>query len=233
MLIIIGQRAASIVFSLLRCLAFKKYSRVDVISCLTSVILDEYGMSDFSNDVFAVVDSFSIKKKDVYIYGITTPSKISGAAHQLWQQKNSLYERIEVPWQQCVGKMFSKEQLQKLKDTSPSFTQEFECRFGFSKEGMTFSPKSVDKTIELGKSVQVNEYAPKYMGIDCGLSSPFGFTVIQFVDGYAQVKYAAEISQKNLTTDQSDMVQKAVELINQYSIKKAFVDGSAVSYIRS
>lgn len=198
------------------------------------VVLDEFGMAGFDSSLFSVVDSFSIKKKDVYIYGITTPSRVNGPAHKLWTQKNSLYTRIEVPWQRVVNKMFSAEQLQRLKETSPSFSQEMECRWGFNVGvGTTFLSESVDKAIVLGQNVQVVEQAPKYLGIDIGLSSPFGYVIVQVVDGFAQVIHAEEVSQKAITGDHSDQVQKAVQLINQYQVQKVYCDGSAVSYIRS
>lgn len=102
------------------------------------VALEEYFHTDLTTDLFAVVDSFSIRRPDIQILGISTPCGLAGGGYGMWNQKDSIYTKVTISYKDCVGLMYTAGQLEKLRLTSPSFSQEYENRFSYVKQGSTF-----------------------------------------------------------------------------------------------
>jgi hypothetical protein len=101
--------------------------------------------------------------------------------------------------------------------------------------GNVFHTKDIEEAIEKGKKNYdpddaVNSYAAKSMGIDPAYgSSNFGIVITQFCDGLIQVLYADEFPRP----DYNEMLGRCIELIENYSIAKVYIDGSNPSFIRS
>ncbi len=193
--------------------------------------LDEWGHEDFSSNVWSAIDSYSIRSKESMIYAISTPGSIDTAGFQVWSQKESIYERITINWRDCVDKMFTMEQLNKLRSGSSSFSQEYENRFGVVVSGSTFSTSSIDAAIT-NKPTEPVYGASRYMGWDVGFSAASAATIITLVDGYAVVLHSQQYEQKD-QHDFYNMVETCASLILEYDIDKCWIDSSAPSLIKA
>jgi hypothetical protein len=68
------------------------------------------------------------------------------------------------------------------------------------------------------------------MGIDPAWgSSAFGIVVSQWVDDHIEILYAEEFDRP----DYNEMLSTVYGLMSKYSVDKTYIDGSAVSFIRS
>ena len=68
------------------------------------------------------------------------------------------------------------------------------------------------------------------MGIDCGFgSSPFGVVIARLADGKVQVIFADEFERP----DYNEMLEMVLRLRYKYQVKKIFVDGANLEFIRS
>lgn len=192
------------------------------------VALEEYFHTDFTTDLFAVVDSFSIRSPTVQILGISTPGGMQGGGYEMWNAKDSIYNRITISYKDCINLMYTEQQLEKLRLTSPSFSQEYENKFSYSKTGSTFTTQSIDQCIT-SKPITHNPNSVCFTGWDTGFSAPSAAVVGQLSDGYFEILHAKEYEQKQ--ADFEGMVDEAVRLFNEYDVEYMYLDGSSPSFV--
>jgi len=83
------------------------------------------------------------------------------------KQKKSIYHRISLGYEVGLGKIYTKEEIERAKE-SPSFEREYNLKY-WGGIGNVFTEQQIQKAIELGekyKDLEVNQYAQHFGGID-------------------------------------------------------------------
>ena len=181
-----------------------------------------------------------IAKSNPYIVMLSTPN----APGQLFEriekepEETCLYKRLFLDYTYGIGRIYTAAEIDKAKQ-SPSFEREYNLKY-LGMIGNVFHTKDIEAAIEKGKLYNpdpdtFNPYSHSHftsvsMGIDPAYgSSAFGICVTQWVDNHIQILYAEEFDRP----DFNEMLSKVHELMSMYQIDKVYIDGSAVSFIRS
>jgi hypothetical protein len=143
-----------------------------------------------------------------------------------------LYKRLFFDYTVGLGKIYTVQEIAKARE-SPSFEREYNLKY-IGQQGNVFSYESIQKAVESGLELEkirdgniFLEYA-KSMGIDAGFgSSKFGIVVTQLTWGHAEVVFADE------RPDFGDMIQKIIDIRQNYGVGKLFVDAANPEIIRS
>jgi hypothetical protein len=198
------------------------------------ILLDE---ADFfrkgeQEDVRHVSERY-IAKSDPYIVMVSTPNSPDGLFEMIEKEpeETCLYKRLFLDYTYGLDRIYSREEIEKAK-ASPSFEREYNLKY-LGRIGNVFHTKDIEVAIEKGKNYDpdsINSYTFKSMGIDPAYgSSNFGIVITQFSDGMIQVLYADEFPRP----DYNEMLQRCIELIENYNIAKVYIDGANPSFIRS
>jgi hypothetical protein len=197
------------------------------------ILIDEgdFFRKSEQDDVRFVTERY-IGKSDPYIVMVSTPNAPNGLFDEIEREpeESCIYKRIKLDYTYGIGKIVSKEEIDKAKK-SPSFGREYDLQY-LGLIGNTFHTQDIERAIELGKKYRVtNTFAQKAMGIDPGFgSSAFGIVIIQFSDGVLQVLYADEFERPRY----EDMINKVSTLYHMYTnIKNIFADASSPELISS
>jgi len=157
--------------------------------------------------------------------------------HRLFKEPNDkcLYKRVTLPYTVAVDRLYSKQEIEHLKLTSPSFKREFECVFGYVHEGSSFTDAQIQRAISIPYDLEPDYDVSCSIGIDPGYTAgtggggAFGITIVQQSDNFIKIKYSH--TYKN--AEHSEMVNEVIRLMEHWDVDKCWVDSSAVSFIRS
>lgn len=170
-----------------------------------------------------------IAKSNPDILIASTPNRPGGPMQQIHNEEPSLYNKIFLPYTIGIGTIYTAEQIvQNMK--SPSFPQEYDLKY-MGGIGNVFHYEDIDFiTNDKYNPAEYNPIASHFMGIDVGFGpSDTAIVVTRYQNNKIEVIHTETIS-KGLY---EDIITKIVELIERYRIGKVYVDGSAVSLIRS
>ena len=171
-----------------------------------------------------------IGKSDPYIVMVSTPNAPGGLFYNIENEPEDtcLYKRLKLDYTYGVGKIYSQEEIDKVKH-SPSFDREYGLQY-LGKEGNVFSSSQIDKAIELGeqyKNLPINGYSIHSIGVDIGFgSSNTAVVATEFLkeQGIISVIHAEEWTHG----DPQSIVNIIFKLYLQYGTENTFmwVDGS-------
>jgi hypothetical protein len=177
-----------------------------------------------------------IAKSDPYIVMVSTPNAPEGLFEEIEREPDDkcLYKRLFFDYTVGLGKIYTFQEIAKTRE-SPSFEREYNLKY-IGQQGNVFSYESIQKAIESGLELEkirdgniFLEYE-KSMGIDPGFgSSKFGIVVTQPTWGHAEVVFADEYERP----DFGDMIQKIIDIRQNYGVDKLFVDAANPEIITS
>jgi len=104
----------------------------------------------------------------------STPNKPDSLFYTIEREPDNqcIYRRIKIDYSYGLGKIYSKEEIDKQKQ-SPSFKREYCCQY-LGTIGNVFTPLQVDEVVKLGqehKDIKISQYTLKTVGVDFGFSS--------------------------------------------------------------
>jgi hypothetical protein len=177
-----------------------------------------------------------IAKSNPYIVMVSTPNAPDGLFERIEKESDDtcLYKRIFLDYTYGIGKIYSKEEIEKAKQ-SPSFEREYNLKY-LGRIGNVFHTKDIEAAIEKGRKYNPDNFSPYYsftsrsMGIDPAYgSSAFGIVVTEWVDGIVQIMHAEEYHRP----DYNEMLSVVYGLMSKYQIDKVYIDGANPSFIKS
>ena len=133
---------------------------------------------------------------------VSTPNAPDGLFERIEKEpeETCLYKRLKLDYTYGIGKIYSKEDIEKAKN-SPSFEREYNLKY-LGRIGNVFNTREIELAIENGENYDPNRYnemAPKSMGIDPGFgSSAFGIVVTQWQDQQIQIVHARNMKDPTL-----------------------------------
>jgi hypothetical protein len=176
--------------------------------------------------VRGVVERY-IAKSDPEIAFVSTPGKIGGLFQTLMQEPDSIYDRIVLPYQVGLGKIYTQQEIDEAKP-SASFPVEYECKF-IGGGSSIFREESIQAAIDRGNKISTTPImTARSIGVDPGFgSSPFGIVITEIRDGLINIVYSNEFDRPNV----DDMVNKIYKLTKIYNINfsnggRIYVDGA-------
>jgi hypothetical protein len=136
----------------------------------------------------------------------------------------------------ALGKLFTAEEVQQARLTSPSFEREFNLSFQ-GHVGNVFSPEVIDRAIALSESVNSqlisNPQARKCLGIDVGWGSSamaFCLTQSEWVDGTNNISVL--FAEQYTRPDYDQMLSLTLDLLHRYhKVTQVMIDSSAPEFI--
>lgn len=175
-----------------------------------------------------------LAKSNPYIVMVSTPDAPGGLFETIEKEPEDscLYKRLKLDYTYGVGKIYSKEDIEKAKQ-SPSFEREYNLKY-LGRIGNVFNVREIELAIEKGKNYdpdKINEMSPKSMGIDPGFgSSAFAIVVTQWEDQQIQIVHAEEYQRP----DFNEMLEKVFKLYTKHHpIMKIYIDGANPSFIKA
>jgi hypothetical protein len=177
-----------------------------------------------------------IAKSNPYIVMVSTPNAPDGLFEHIEKEDEAtcLYKRLFLDYTYGIGRIYTAEEIQRAKQ-SPSFEREYNLKY-LGRIGNVFHTKDIEAAIEKGRKYDPDNFNPLShftsvsMGIDPAWgSSAFGIVVSQWVDDHIEILYAEEFDRP----DYNEMLSTVYGLMSKYSVDKTYIDGSAVSFIRS
>ena len=200
------------------------------------IFLDEADMfrKGEQEDVRHVSERY-IGKSDPFIVMVSTPAGPGSLFYKIEAEPEDtcIYKRLKLDYTYGVGKIYTEEEIEKAKH-SPSFDREYRCQFlGFV--GNVFSPLQIDKAIELGeqyKSLPINPYAIKSIGVDIGFgSSNTAVVATEWLNEESKIRVI--YSQEWEHGDPQAIVNLIFNLYLQYGTDSTsvFVDGSNRAFV--
>jgi hypothetical protein len=105
---------------------------------------------------------------------VSTPNAPMGLFETIEKDPNSKYEKIALPCQVGLNKIYDPLEIEKKK-LEPEFPREYECKY-LGKVGNVFTQFQLDNCIKLGSEfstdkIPVSQYTLKSVGVDFGFSS--------------------------------------------------------------
>ena len=176
-----------------------------------------------------------IAKSNPYIVMVSTPNAPDGLFERIEKEAEDtcLYKRIFLDYTYGIGKIYTKEEIEKAK-ASPSFEREYNLKY-LGRIGNVFHTKDIEAAIEKGRKYNPDNIIPftsTSMGIDPGWgSSAFGIVVTQFVadDHHIQIMHVEEYHRP----DYNEMLSTVYGLMSKYHVDQVYIDGANPSFIRS
>jgi hypothetical protein len=203
------------------------------------IFADEVDSLENSQDIRSVLEANLVKSRaDIVL--CSTPGKIDSTMHRIMKEPENkcFYHRLSIDYTRSLGKLLDVNDIEHLKESSPSFESEFMCRFGAVKRGTMLSTKVIDDAIARPYNIEetaANINSPKSMGIDfgstgnIGMGGGFGCVVTAWEDGLVKV-LVAKLWQN---VEYFEVLEDIRRMIRIYDPVKIMTDGSAVSFTRS
>ena len=165
-------------------------------------------------------------KSNPFIVMVSTPNAPGGLFEQMDREPESKYHRMKLDYTYGLGKIYDSVFLEQEKKEE-YFEREYNLKY-LGKVGNVFNYKDIEKsTLEYDFATATEGQS---MGIDPGFGgSAFGIVITGYQDGRIYIILADEFERPNY----EDMLSKCWEYIKRYDIKKIYVDGSAVSFVKS
>lgn len=170
-----------------------------------------------------------IAKSNPHIVMVSTPNAPGGLFERIEFEEECLYKRIFLDYSYGLGKIYTKEEIEKAK-TSPSFEREYNLKY-LGNIGNLFDIQDIEAAITSEEEYNPdigNREAITIMGIDTGwASSYFGIVIVSWFDHKIYVMYATQFKNPQLT----GMINLVTDLRMKYYVDKICVDGSDPSFI--
>lgn len=168
-----------------------------------------------------------IGKNNPFIVMVSTPNLPTGLYDQIEREPEAkcLYRRIFIPYTDCVGRIYSEEEIERAK-ASPSFEREYNLKYGHG-EGNIWPAELLEKVTQdydlaLKGGSKILAVDPAYG------SSKFAIAGFEKIDGIIYVKDALEITDASPSAMLDLVAQKAKE----YGNTMVLIDGSNPGLIR-
>jgi len=156
---------------------------------------------------------------------------------QMFREPDSIYCKTRFDYTIPLSQGFYSQKEIDIALKSSSAQRELFVKFG-GYFGSSFKPSDIQRAQEIEYEPDViMPHVSRSLGIDEGYTGntngqgggAFSFTVSEYTSGIIKVLY----SQEFYNAEHSDMVSKAVELMNDYNCIKVWADAAGVDYIRS
>lgn len=173
-----------------------------------------------------------IAKSDPYIIMVSTPNAPGGLFESIEREpeETCLYRRLKMDYTYGIERIYTKEEIANA-EKSPSFEREYNLKY-LGLIGNVFHTKDIEGAITdyIIDDPNINSYALKSMGIDCGFgSSAFGIVITRISDQKIQILFADEFERP----DYNQMLDRILNLLQKYHVHKFYVDGANPEFIRS
>jgi len=174
-----------------------------------------------------------IAKSNPHIVMISTPNAPGGLFQtiEIEPENECLYKRIFLDYTCGLGKIYTKEEIEKAK-TSPGFEREYNLKY-LGNVGNLFSLQDIEAAITSEEEYNPdigNREAITIMGVDTGwASSYFGIVIVSWFNQKIHVMYASHFKNPQLKA----MLNLVSDLRMKYMVDKICVDGSDPSFIYS
>ena len=167
-------------------------------------------------------------KSNPFIVMVSTPNAPGGLFEQMEREEESKYHRLKLDYTYGLGKLYDPVFLEQEKKEE-YFEREYNLKY-LGKVGNVFNYQDIEKsTQDFSLSLQVNEEAHS-MGIDPGFGgSAFGIVITTYRDGKIHILLADEFERPSY----EEMREKCWSLIKAFKIRKIYIDGSALSFVKS
>jgi hypothetical protein len=147
-------------------------------------------------------------------------------------EESCMFKRLYMDYTVALDKLFTLDEINNAKRTSPAFEREFNLSFTHS-IGNVFSTASIEQAIQLGRlpgASQLQIGGRRSMGIDIGFStSKTAIVVLQAYANRLQVIYSSEHEKPS----HEALVHYIVRLYREYRVSNIYIDSFGVSLIGS
>ena len=162
-------------------------------------------------------------KSSPHVIMWSTPLKPEGFFYDLWHEKNNDYIKIALPYTMGIGKIYTKQEIERQKQKGPSIEQEYNLSWGYG-SGDIYDIQAIENSIErypikddLHGTQSVLALDPAY-----GKASKFGIVGMYKKDGKAYLNYCEEC--KGLST--SEALAKVNAILDTYHYSHLYIDSA-------
>ena len=177
-----------------------------------------------------------IAKSNPWIVMVSTPNAPDGLFEKIEREPEDtcLYKRLFLDYTCGLGKIFTKEEIEKAK-ASPSFEREYNLKY-LGKVGNVFHTLDIEAAICTQKEGQemmdwsTSTMVGRSMGIDVawGDTSKFAITITQYRNNKVEVFYAESFAKPQM----NEIINLIMQLKQRHHITKIYVDGANPEVIR-
>jgi hypothetical protein len=196
------------------------------------ILVDEgdFFLKKDQNEIRAAVQRYHAKSNPWVIF-ISTPHLPGGLFETMEKEEPSIYHKIFLNYEWGIGKIYDPLTIEKAK-LAGTFEQEYNLQYQ-GKVGNVFNIKDIQMAQTLFT------YNPNREGLPYGVScimgidpspggGPAGITIAAMIDGKICIMWAKEY----VKPDYNQTANEAWRLIQEYNVRKVFIDGSFPSLVR-
>jgi hypothetical protein len=197
------------------------------------VLADEASFFTNQFDVRSILDRY-VLKSDSMVALTSTPSHEGDLMDMIRQepQESCMYKRLYMDYTVALDKLFTIDEVQNAKRTSPAFEREFNLSFTHSL-GNVFSTASINRAIELGRlpgAADLQLGGRRSMGIDVGFStSKTSIVILQTYQNRLQVIHSTEHERPSFES----LVHYIIKLFHEYRVSNIYIDSFGTPLIAS
>jgi hypothetical protein len=197
------------------------------------ILADEAAFFTNQFEVRSIIDRY-VLKSDSIVALISTPSHEGDLMDEIRKESDEScqYKRLFMDYTVTLDKLYSIDEINNARRTSPAFEREFNLSFTHS-IGNVFSTASIERAIDLGRlpgADQLHIGGRRAMGIDVGFStSKTSIVILQTTNNRLQVLHSSEHERPSYEA----LVHYILKLYREYRVSNIYVDASAVSLIAS
>ncbi len=197
------------------------------------ILADESAFFTNQFEVRSIIDRY-VLKSDSMVALTSTPSHEGDLMDEIRKEpeETCMYKRLFMDYTVALDKLFTLDEINNARRTSPAFEREFALSFTHS-IGNVFSTTSINRAIELGRlpgADQLHIGGRRAMGIDVGFStSKTSIVILQTTNNRLQVLHSSEHDKPSYEA----LVHYILKLYSEYRVSNIYVDASAVSLIAS
>jgi hypothetical protein len=197
------------------------------------VLCDE--ASFFSNifDVRSIIDRY-VLKSDSMVALVSTPSHEGDLMDMIRRESDDAcqYKCLFMDYTVALDKLYSLDEINNARRTSPSFEREFNLSFSHS-QGNVFSSSSINRAIELSRLPGADKLqigGRRAMGVDVGFStSKTCIVILQAYQNRLQVIHSSEHEHPSYES----LVHYIVKLFHEYRVSNIYIDSFGTPLIAS
>lgn len=189
-------------------------------SDLVCIICDELDYYKQDADILRECVERYVPKTNPWIIACSTPDPVNSLMYQMEHEHPSIYSKLALTWEDC-REMYSLEDIATAR-RSPSWNREMMAECGGFQSNV-FSNVSIERAIVAGRTVDLDNIIPssfKVLAVDQGLKT--GVTLGQYANRRCEILYSCEWPM----TDITELIERIIELADQYGNCKVFVDSS-------
>jgi hypothetical protein len=160
------------------------------------ILADEAAFFTNQFEVRSIIDRY-VLKSDSMVALTSTPSHEGDLMDEIRKEpeESCMFKRLYVDYTVALDKLFTLDEINNAKRTSPAFEREFNLSFTHA-IGNVFSTASIERAIELGRlpgADQLHIGGRRAMGIDVGFStSKTSVVILQTTNNRLQVLHSSE-----------------------------------------